>query len=116
MSKGIIHDFLQAIGLIGRGRTHEKLNDEMARLIQAMQDHPEDKASGSITLTMKFTKLVDRIDLQPEIKTVLPKEKGLASATFWPAEGGLSVEHPSQHDMFGGPRETSSRGGDRNFA
>ncbi|GGF56453.1 hypothetical protein GCM10007301_15130 [Azorhizobium oxalatiphilum] len=115
MSQRIINDLLQTVGLIDRGRVQEKLNDEMGRLLEALQQHPEEKISGTITLTLKFTKLSDRMDVAPEVKTVLPKEKALRSATFWPAEGGLSVQHPSQHDMFG-PRDASERRAERDFS
>lgn len=109
MSQRVIRSFLQALGLLSRGRLEEKLNDEMSRVIGALEEHPEEKAKASLCLTIEFTKLADRIDLRPTVKTTLPKEKELPSTTFWPLENGLSVQHPSQTDMFSGPRDAAER-------
>lgn len=108
MAPRVIRSFLQAIGLLHRGRVEEKLNSELARLIESVEQHPEEKASGSITLTLTVTKLADRIDVKPKVETKLPKDKDFPSSTFWPLEGGLSLEHPSQGDMFG-PRDAAAR-------
>jgi len=109
MSTRIIRSVFQALGLSNRGRFEEKANAEMQRLIEALQEHPEEKAKGSLTLTIDFVKLGDRIDMKPSVKAKLPEEKGFTSTPFWVVEGGLSVQHPSQSDMFGGPSEVSER-------
>jgi len=109
MSTRIIRSVFQALGLSNRGRFEEKANAEMQRLIEALQEHPEEKAKGSLTLTIDFVKLGDRIDMKPSVKAKLPEEKGFQSTPFWVVEGGLSVQHPSQTDMFGGPSEVSER-------
>lgn len=108
MAPRVIRNFLQAIGIMHRGRVEEKLNTELARLIEAVENHPEEKASGTIVLTVTVTKLADRLDIKPKVETKLPKDKDFPSATFWPLEGGLSLEHPSQTDMFA-PREVRER-------
>lgn len=112
----IIRSFTQALGILARGRLEEKLNTEMERTIHALEEHADEKAKATITLTLTLTKLSDRLDIRPEVKVKLPEEKGIASTTFWPLEGGLSVEHPSQADMFAGPRATRERDDARGFA
>lgn len=109
MTTRIIRSIFQALGLSNRGRFEEKANAEMQRLIAALQDHPEEKAKGTLTLTIDFVKIGDRIDMKPQVKAKLPEEKGFTSTPFWVVEGGLSVQHPSQSDMFGGPTEVGER-------
>ncbi|MBB3771564.1 hypothetical protein FHS55_002163 [Angulomicrobium tetraedrale] len=109
MSTRIIRSAFQALGLSNRGRFEEKVNAEMQRVIEALEQHPEEKAKGTLTLTVNFTKLGDRIDMKPAVKAKLPEEKDFTSTPFWIVEGGLSVQHPSQSDMFGGPSEVGDR-------
>ncbi len=106
MAQRIIRSLFQFVGLMHRGKVEEKCNAELRRLIEALEQHPDEKASGSITITLTVTKLGDRLDHQPKIETKLPKEKGFGSVTSWTSDGGLSLEHPSQSDMFG-PRDTA---------
>ncbi len=108
MAARVIRSFFQAIGIMHRGRVEEKLNTELARLLEAVEQHPEEKASGTLTLTVTVTKLGDRLDVKPKVEAKLPKDKDFGSATFWPLEGGLSIEHPSQSDMFA-PRDANAR-------
>jgi len=112
----IIRSFTQALGILARGRVEEKCNEAMETAIRALEIHPEEKAKATITLTITLTKLADRLDIKPEVKVKLPEEKGIPSTTFWPLEGGLSVEHPSQSDMFAGPRAARDRDDARGFA
>ncbi|WGD31241.1 hypothetical protein AncyloWKF20_05300 [Ancylobacter sp. WKF20] len=109
MSARVIRSVFQALGLSNKGRFEEKVNAEMQRLIEALEQHPEEKAKGTLTLTVDFTKLGDRIDMKPSVKAKLPEEKGFTSTPFWVVDGGLSVQHPSQADMFGGPSEVGER-------
>lgn len=109
MSERVIRGFLQAVGLLSRGKLEKRLNEELARVIETLEQHPEEKAQASLTLEVEFTKLADRIDLKPVVKVKLPKEKGFPATTFWPVGNALSVEHPSQTDMFAGPRPAGER-------
>ena len=108
MSGQVIHEFLKALGVLHRGRFVEKCNAEMAKLLAALEEHPDEKVSGTITVTVTVTKLGDRLDVTPKVEAKPPKERGFGGVTFWPLEGGLSVQHPSQTDMFG-PRDATTR-------
>lgn len=107
----IIRKIFQTLGLLNRGHFEEKCDAELARLLEAVEQHPEEKVSGTLTITLTVTKLGDRLDLSPKVDVKLPKEKPFSGTTFWPLEGGLSVEHPSQADMFA-PREARAREAD----
>lgn len=115
MSVRVIRRFLETLGLLGRGKLEEKLNEEQARILTVLEEHPDEKVEGELILKVKFTKLGDRIDCKPTVETKLPKDKGFQGTTFWPLESGLSVQHPSQADMFAGPR-AATRDGERDFA
>ncbi|MFG1370733.1 hypothetical protein V5F32_00990 [Xanthobacter oligotrophicus] len=108
MAPRIIRSFFQAVGLMSRGKVEEKLNTKLAEALEALEQHPEEKATAEVGVVVVVTKLGDRYDLKPKLMSKLPKEKELSSTTFWPLEGGLSVEHPSQSDMFA-PRDAASR-------
>lgn len=108
MTARVIRSLFQAIGLMHRGRFEEKCDAELSRLIDALEQHPDEKVSGTITVTVTVTKLGDRLDLTPKVEAKPPKERGFGGVTFWPLEGGLSVQHPSQTDMFG-PRDATTR-------
>ncbi len=105
----IVRSFTQALGLLNRGKFSEKLDAELGRALEALEQHPEEKAKATLTVTLELTKLGDKVDIKPTCKLKPPEEKGLHSTTFWPLEGGLSVQHPSQTDMFAGPRDASAR-------
>ncbi len=101
----LIRSFFQSVGLIQRGKVEEKLDTELSRVITALEEHPDDIASGSVTLTVTVKKMADRYEVVPKVDTKLPKEKPFNGAAFWVVDGALSVEHPSQADMFG-PRDS----------
>ena len=43
------------------------------------------------------------------VKSKLPEDKAFSETPFWTLDGGLSVQHPSQTDMFAGPRDAAER-------
>lgn len=96
----LIRNFLQLAGLMHRGKVEQKLNSELARLINAVEEHPDEKASGQVGIFLTVTKLGDRYDIKPSVQTKLPKEKDFTGSTFWVIDGALSLEHPDQADMF----------------
>ncbi|WP_029554806.1 hypothetical protein [Xanthobacter sp. 91] len=103
-----LRKFFEAVGIMHRGRVEEEADSELHRLIEAVEQHPDETASGTITLTIKVQKVGDRIDCLPQIDMKPPKKKGFKACTFWIVDGALSVEHPSQQDMFG-PRDITRR-------
>ena len=97
----IIKSLFQALGLLNRGRFEVKCDTVLTEALDALAEHPDEKCEATITIEVKLTKLGDRIDIKPSVKTKLPAEKGFPSTAFWPLADGLSVQHPSQTDMFG---------------
>lgn len=108
MAARIIRSLFQSLGLMHKGKFEQRCDSELERVLQALDQHPDEKASATITIQVVVTKLGDRLDITPKVEAKLPKEKGFTGAIFWPLEGGLSVQHPSQADMFA-PREASAR-------
>jgi len=101
-----IRSLFDALNLMHRGRFAERCDDHLQKAIAEIEASQDDKAKASITLTITIQRLGDRIDVKPDVKSKLPEEKGFQSVPFWTVEGGLSVQHPNQTDMFGGPRDT----------
>jgi len=101
------------IGLLNRGRFEEKLDEHLNTSIQTLEALPGEKGTATITLTITLNYESGRLDVKPAVKSKLPEEKAFSGTPFWSYEGGLSVQHPSQIDMFAGPRDAAERTRDR---
>ncbi|RBP01062.1 hypothetical protein DFR50_1597 [Roseiarcus fermentans] len=104
----IIRDFRTVIELCARGRLTERLDQKLADCLEALNASPDEKAKASLTVTLELQRAGDRIEIRPKATVKLPEEKGVGSTTLFAAEGGLSLQHPSQTDMFSGPRDAAS--------
>ena len=104
-----IRRFVDMLGLLNRGRFVEKLDEKLAEAMAELEALPNEKGSATITVTIAVSCENGRIDIKPSVKSKLPEEKGFNSTPFWAVDGALSVQHPSQSDMFlrdtGEPRE-----------
>lgn len=114
MAPRIIRDTPTILALLSRGLVLERLDEKLGEVHDALEHHPDDKAKGSLTLTLTLTrKLTDdgsmRIGVQPDISVKLPKEKGFTETPFFLVEGGFSQEHPRQFDLFAGPKEVPAK-------
>ena len=103
----LIRDFTTLVGLCARGRLTERLDAKVAALAEALHAHPDDTATGSITLTLTFARAAERVTIKPKVLIKLPEEKGVGETTLFDVEGGFSLQHPSQLDMFSGPRDAT---------
>jgi len=109
----VIHDFATVLGLLSRGRLLERLDEKLAEALAALDRTPDEKTKAQITLTIELVRVQERVELKPVVKLKLPDEKGLPSSTLFAFEDGLSLEHPQQLDMFGGPRPVDKTAADR---
>jgi len=104
MSARPIRSITEVIGLLARGHFAEKCDEALTQIIEALENQPDEKGSASLMITLNFTRVQDRLDLKPKVTTKLPPEKDLPSTVFWPVDGALSVQHPSQMSIFDSPR------------
>ena len=100
----LIQDFATVLRLHSRGRFLAKIDDKLREAIVALEEHPDDAAKATLTVTIDIVKMQDRRDIKPKVTVKLPEEKGFGPMTLFAVDGGLSVEHPNQIDMFAGPR------------
>ena len=98
-----IHRFTEMLGLLSRGKFVEKLDEHLADSIRTLEALPAEKGEATITITVKLVYESGRLDVRPSVKSKLPEEKGFTGTPFWAFENGLSVQHPSQMDMFTRP-------------
>lgn len=103
----LIRDFRTIVELCARGRLTERLDDKVRALADALHSHPDDTATGSIALTLTFSRAQERVTIKPKVLVKLPEEKGVGETTLFDVEGGFSLQHPSQMDMFAGPRDAT---------
>ena len=101
--------FSEMLGLLARGEFSRKLDQEMEKAIFALEEMPADKGKATMTVTIDFNYELGRIDIDPKVKVKLPDDAKFVKTPFWSVDGKLSIEHPNQIDMFGGPRSTRSR-------
>ncbi len=111
--KRTIRKFDELIGLLSRGRFAEKCDEHLTHALETLEALPGEKGVATLTVTLTFNYESGRIDIKPVVKSKLPEEKGFSGTPFWTYEGGLSVQHPSQLDIFSGPRDAADRDRDR---
>ena len=103
------HDFLQTTALLNRGRFVERVNAEVSKLLESLEGMPDATGAGSLTLAFKFQSIGGEIKLSATVKSSLPQLPALSPTTFWLIDGELSVDHPTQRDLFEGPRVAVAR-------
>lgn len=109
MSARPIRSVTDVLGLISRGRFAERLDEELEKCITALESLPEEKGTASIEITLTLNYQSGRLDIRPKVNGKPPKEKAFSDTPFWVVDGALSVQHPSQIDMFAGPRDAAER-------
>lgn len=107
----IIREFNTVIQTISRGRLVERLDEKLVALLEDLDACGDDKAAGSLTLTLKFQRVGERVEITPKVEIKPPAEKPVPPGTLFAVEGGLSVQHPAQNDMFSGPRGLDAASG-----
>ncbi|CAN7319501.1 hypothetical protein LJR009_001628 [Bosea sp. LjRoot9] len=100
MSNRPIRSFVEMLGLLNRGRFVEKCDEHLAKAMAELEALPAEKGSATITVAITLNFESGRLDIKPAIKSKLPEEKGFNGTPFWAVDGALSVQHPSQSDMF----------------
>lgn len=108
MTSRCIRSFTETLGFLNRGRFSEKCDEHLQRAIEELQNSTAEKGVATVTVTLTIAYDQERIEVKPSIKSKLPEEKGFTGTPFWALDGGLSVQHPSQADMFG-PRDVTPR-------
>lgn len=109
-----IRDAQTILGMLEGGEVAGDFSTEITDTLREMRDSVhglrKGTAKGEVTLKLKF--LVDAggaTTVDVDITSKRPKKRR-GMSNFWTlSDGSLSIEHPQQHDMFAGPRETGTR-------
>lgn len=96
----MLRTFREMIGLVSRGDFSRHLDEKMEEALLALEECPADKCKAEITVKVVLEYELGRIDIKPEVKVKLPDTAKFVKTPFWVIDGQLSVEHPSQIDMF----------------
>jgi hypothetical protein len=107
VSNPVIRRFVGMLELLSRGRFVEKCDTHLEEAIRTLEALPDESGRAALTLTINIAYESGRIEIKPTIKSKLPEEKGFSGTPFWSVDGALSIQHPSQSDMFAGPRDTA---------
>lgn len=116
MSPRPIRRFAEMLELLSRGKFTEKCDEHLNKAIETLEAMPDQKGVATLTLTITLNYQEGRLDVKPGVKSKLPDEKGFGGTPFWTHEGALSVQHPSQFDMFQAPRPVEERNRGRDTA
>lgn len=100
----VIRSYTETVGLLSRGDFARRLDEEMQKLLDAFETMTAESGKGTVDVKLEFKYELGRIDVAASFKTRLPETDRFMKTPFWIVEGALSVEHPSQADMFAGPR------------
>ena len=109
MSAKPIRDLLEYLKIIHRGRFAERCADHLETAIREVESSSDDTAKATITISFAIQKVGEKIDMTANVASKLPPEKPFKSDTAWFVDGAISLQHPSQHDMFAGPRGLDER-------
>ena len=101
----VMRNFREMLGLLSRGDFTRKCDEEMEKIVQALEEMPGDKGKATLTLTIDFNYELGRVDIDPKIKIKLPETAKFMKTPFWTHEGALTLEHPNQINMF--PRDVT---------
>jgi hypothetical protein len=112
MSNRPIRRFADMLGLLNRGKFVEKCDEHLAEALTTLEALPGEKGTATLDVKITITFESGRLDIKPSVKSKLPEEKAFSGTPFWAVDGALSVQHPSQTDMF--IRDTDQR--ERDFA
>lgn len=115
MAQPILRRFTDLVGVLNRGRFVEKLDEHLTHALEKLEGLPDGKGKVTMTVTLDIAYQEGRVEVKPSVKSKLPEDKGFNGTPFWTVDGGFSVQHPGQSDMFSGPRDASVPR-DRDFA
>lgn len=105
MSQPTIRRFTDMLGLLDRGRFAQARDEALAEALTTLEELPSEQGKATITVQVAIAYQNGRLDLTPSVKSKLPEGKGFGATPFWAYEGALSIQHPSQLDMFGGGKD-----------
>ena len=111
----VLRTFREMLGLLSRGDFSRHLDEKLNEAIVALEECPADKCKAEITVKITLDYELGRIDVKGEAKSKLPETAKFMKTPFWSIDGQLSVEHPSQIDMFN-PRAVARREEDEDEA
>lgn len=102
---GEIRDGVTVLGLLERGAVTTDLTAHMTEVLKTLGEIAcnQKKVKGSITLKLSLEVENGAVRVDAEFTTKVPKVPRPSSLFFLTAEGGLSLDHPTQMTMF--PRE-----------
>lgn len=96
----VLRTFREMIGLLSRGDFSRHCDKLLNEAIEALEASPSDKCKAEIVVKVTFDYELGRIDIKADAKSKLPDTVKFMKTPFWTVDGQLSVEHPSQADMF----------------
>jgi hypothetical protein len=99
-----IRSFTDLLPLLSRGRFVERLDEHLGHALATLEALPTESGRATLTVTLTIAYEAGRLDITPSVKSKLPEDKGFSGTPFWALEGALSIQHPSQIDMFSGPK------------
>lgn len=108
MNSGLITSTGQLLALLNRGKFSEAVNAQLQEALSTLEAIPAEKGKAEIIISLKIDYQGGFLNITPSVKSKLPEE-GFPASPFWIVDGQLSVQHPNQVEMFGGPRAVETK-------
>lgn len=103
-----IRDFNTLTSMVGRGAAMGEVNEKLADVIETLAnlsaEQPKKKVKGSVSLTVEIAVQNGIATISVASAAKKPKEDPRETVLWLTSDGQLVNEHPSQIDMFKGPR------------
>lgn len=104
----LVRRFSEVVSLIDRGKLETACNEAMREALTALSERPDQKGKATIKLELEVSLQGELTQIKPKLTVKLPEGGAFAPLVVWQHEGALSLQHPSQIDMFGGPRPVTA--------
>lgn len=108
MAPRLIRRFTETLSLLDRGAFESKCNAALTEALDNLVNQPTEKGKASISVTLDLTYDKGMLQVMPSLKSKLPEAERSGATIFWPHEGALSTQHPSQIDLEDAIRDTAA--------
>lgn len=102
----LIRRFTEIVALVENGELEQGCNEAVTKIFESLEGASEG-AKASLTLKLDFVLKNGIVEFGSEEPAVKVPKRKYRKAIGWIHEGGLSLQHPRQIDLFAGPREVT---------
>lgn len=96
----LVRRFTEIVSLIDRGKLESSANEALREALETLENQPGEKGKATITLSLEITLNKGMVQIKPKLTAKLPEGELFSPLVVWTHDGALSLQHPSQLDIF----------------